>query len=293
MSDKDSKLLNGTAGRSDGTLQPEDYIEPRCVLCDEPYGAAPQVKPVPQQRIIEKMNDYMSRRDYKGAERHLLYWLEEAKLGQDERGQLMIRNELIGHYRKTGEKEKSFENAQEALDLVEALGFENTISAGTTYVNAATACNAFGENERSLELFKKAQAVYESSPRTDKSLLGGLYNNMALCCAALGKYEEAMGLYEKAAGAMAEVPGGALEQAITYLNIADMLEKQYGMENSESRIFDLLDQAYELLTGGHAPEDGYYAFVCEKCAPAFSYYGYFAAAQELQEKAEKIYKGNE
>ena len=276
MNDKDSKLLNDAAGRSDGTLQPEDYIEPRCVLCDEPYGAAPQVKPVPQQRIIEKMNDYMSRRDYKGAERHLLYWLEEAKLG---------------HYRKTGEKEKSLANAQAALDLVEALGFENTISAGTTYVNAATACNAFGENERSLELFKKAQAVYESSPRTDKSLLGGLYNNMALCCAALGKYEEALPLYEKAAAAMAEVPGGALEQAITYLNIADMLEKQYGMENSESRIFDLLDQAYELLTGGHAPEDGYYAFVCEKCAPAFSYYGYFAAAQELQEKAEKIYKG--
>ena len=290
MNDKDSKLLNDAAGRSDGTLQPEDYMEPRCVLCDEPYGAAPQVKPVPQQRIIEKMNDYMSRRDYKGAERHLLYWLEEAKLGQDERGQLMLRNELIGHYRKTGEKEKSLANAQAALDLVEVLGFENTISAGTTYVNAATACNAFGENERSLELFKKAQAVYESSPRTDKSLLGGLYNNMALCCAALGKYEEALPLYEKAAAAMAEVPGGALEQAITYLNIADMLEKQYGMENSESRIFDLLDQAYELLTGGHAPEDGYYAFVCEKCAPAFSYYGYFAAAQELQEKAEKIYK---
>ena len=55
MNDKDSKLLNDAAGRSDGTLQPEDYMEPRCVLCDEPYGAAPQVKPVPQQRIIRKI----------------------------------------------------------------------------------------------------------------------------------------------------------------------------------------------------------------------------------------------
>lgn len=274
----------------DGSLQPEDYVEPRCVLCDEPYGAAAQIKPVPQQRIIAKMNEYMSRRDYKGAERHLLYWLEEARFGQDERGQLMLHNELTGHYRKTGEKEKSLANAQAALDLVEKLGFEKTISAGTTYVNAATACNAFGENERSLELFEKAREAYESSPRTDKALLGGLYNNMALCCAALGRYEEAFSLYEKAVSVMAEVPGGALEQAITYLNMADMLEKQYGMEQSESRIFDLLDQAYELLTGGHAPEDGYYAFVCEKCAPAFSYYGYFAAAQELQEKAEEIYK---
>ena len=33
------------------------------------------IKPVPQRRIVDKMNEYMSRRDYAGAERHLLYWL--------------------------------------------------------------------------------------------------------------------------------------------------------------------------------------------------------------------------
>ena len=64
-------------------LGPEDYAEPRCLLCDEPYGMAPEVKPVPQQRIVEKVNDYMSRRDYAGVERHLKYWLEEARLGND------------------------------------------------------------------------------------------------------------------------------------------------------------------------------------------------------------------
>ena len=26
-------------------LGPEDYAEPRCLLCGEPYGAAPEVKP--------------------------------------------------------------------------------------------------------------------------------------------------------------------------------------------------------------------------------------------------------
>lgn len=287
---KNDKIEQIAAGAARGPLQPEDYVEPRCVLCDEPYGAAPQVKPVPQQRIIEKMNDYMSRRDYAGAERHLLYWLEEARLGQDLRGQLMLRNELTGHYRKTGEKEKSLANARAALDLLKTLDFESTISAGTTYVNAATACNAFGENSRSLELFEKARAVYESSPRTDKALLGGLYNNMALTCAALERYEEALALYEKALEAMGQVDGGALEQAITCLNMADLVEKQVGLEQNEKEIYELLDRAYELLTGGHVPEDGYYAFVCEKCAPAFSYYGYFAAAQELEEKAKAIYE---
>ena len=62
------------------TLGPQDYAEPRCVLCGEPYGAAPTIKPIPQQRIVEKLDEYMSRRDYAGAERHLLYWLEEARL---------------------------------------------------------------------------------------------------------------------------------------------------------------------------------------------------------------------
>ena len=87
-------------------LGKEDYVEPRCVLCGDPYGAAPKVMPVPQQRIREKVDEYMSRRDYAGVERHLLYWLEEAKLGHDDKGELMIRIELIGHYRKTGEKKQ-------------------------------------------------------------------------------------------------------------------------------------------------------------------------------------------
>ena len=110
-----------------GELRPEDYIEPRCVLCEEPYGVAKDIKPVPQQRIIEKMDEYMSRRDYEGAERHLLYWLEEARLGNDLRGQLMLRNELTGHYRKTGDRERALANAEEAVRLLSKLDFEGTI----------------------------------------------------------------------------------------------------------------------------------------------------------------------
>lgn len=276
--------------KRDHILPPEDYIEPRCLLCDEPYGAAPTVKPIPQQRIIEKMNDYMSRRDYAGAERHLLYWLEEAKLGGDLRGQLLVQNELVGHYRKVGDKARSLSAGDAALWLLGELGFEGTISSGTTYTNVATACNAFGENERSLSLFEKAQAVYESIPRTAPELLGGLYNNMALTCNALGRYDEALALYEKAMVQMDKVSSGKLEQAITCLNMANTVEDQVGMEQGEARIFALVERAYELLNDPAAPRDGYYAFVCEKCAPSFSYYGYFLAAQELNHRAEEIYE---
>lgn len=272
------------------------------------------IRPVPQRRIIDKMDEYMSRRDYNGAERHLLYWLEEAKLGGDLQGQLMLRNELVGHYRKTGQKEPAMESAAKALDLLRELDMENTITAGTTYVNIATACGAFGDHERAIRLFEKARAAYESSSQTETQLLGGLYNNMALTCTELGRCEEALALYEKAADLMGRVPDGELEQAITYLNMANTVEVQMGLEAGEQQINALVERAEELLEakgeellgkGEAALTDGtdlramkqeerarlgYYAFVCEKCAPTFAYYGYFMTAESLTERSEELVK---
>ena len=271
-------------------LRPEDYEEPACLLCGEPYGAEPKPEPVPQQRIIQKLDAYMSRRDYAGAERHLRYWLEEARRVRDLRGQLLVCNELIGHYRKVSDRENAFAMADEALRLLKVLDFEDAVSGGTTYVNAATACSAFGEHERALTLFEKARAVYESNPGTRPHLLGGLYNNMALACQALGRYDEAFALYDKAMELMGQVRGGALEQAITCLNRADAVAGQLGLEDGETTINALLEQAWNLLQDERAPRDGYYAFVCEKCAPTFSYYGWFAAAEELRQTAEALYE---
>lgn len=276
--------------KDNGALRPEDYAEPACLLCGEPFGAEPQIRAVPQQRIVEKMDEYMSRRDYAGAERHLLYWMEEAKLGGDKRGQLMLSNEMIGHYRKTGDRDKAFHAVEEALRLLRELDFDGSISAGTTYVNAATACSAFGENERALSLFEQARAVYESGAAVRPELLGGLYNNMALACKALGRFDEAFALYDRAMVQMGKLPGGKLEQAITCLNMADAVAAQQGLEAGEERIFELLDRALELLEDPAAPRNGYYAFVCEKCAPSFAYYGYFLAADQLQKEAARIYE---
>ena len=271
-------------------LKPEDYEEPRCLLCETPGTRENPVRMVPQQRIIQKLDDYMSRRDYAGAERHLKYWLAEAADGHDRRGELMIRGELIGHYRKMGNRTAALEQVEAALALLKELGFEETRSGGTTYVNAATACSAFGEHERAMGLFERARKVYEADEKTSPELLGGLYNNMALCCAALGRYKEASACYEKALAVMGTVPGGELEQAITWLNMADAAVAEKGMEECEGLIREYLDKAFDLLTHTGAPRDGYYAFVCEKCAPVFFYYGYFLAAQELEETAKRIYE---
>jgi len=269
-------------------LRPEDYSEPRCVLCDPSSSAS--IQAVPQQRIIQKLDEYMGQKNYSGAERHLMYWLEEARLGNDERGELMLLNELTGFYRKRNQKEKAFCFSEKALSLLPAIGYEGTISAGTTYVNAATARYTFGDALTALDLFKKARTIYENAPGTAPHLLGGLYNNMGLAYASLKQFPDAHSLYDLAMEKMEQVPNGELEQALTCLNKASALESELGLESAEAKIFSLLDQAYELLHGSTAPADGYFAFVCETCVPTFSYYGYFFAAEELQEKAERIYE---
>lgn len=272
-------------------ISPEDYLEPECPLCGNPDSSS-VIQSIPQQRILDKLDRYMSSRDYDGAEHHLLYWMKEAENGHDLRGQLLLCNELVGHYRKTGQKEKAFQYSDQALSLLEEMDFGSSISAGTTYINTATAYSAFGDPDHAIVLFRKAQTIYESSEHTPPHLLGGLYNNMALTFQELGQYEEAFRLYEKAMETMAQVKNGALEQAITCLNMADAVAAVSGLEEGEQRIFHLIDQAYELLQTSSIPRDGYYAFVCEKCAPSFSYYGYFAAAEELTREAERIYEGS-
>ena len=267
-------------------LSREDYEEPRCVLCMDKDAPTP----IPQRRIREKLDEYMSRRDYAGAERHLKYWLAEARQNGDLRGEFFLRGEMMGHYRKAGNREQAVLNANEGVNLIEKLGFEGTLSAGTAYVNAATVYDAFDMPQRSIELFLKAKAIYEENLPKNDGRLGGLYNNMGLAYMALRRFGEAYEAFLKALAVMGQVENGALEQAITYLNLANAVELEHGLEKGEQKIGQYLDKAAALLDEPSLPRDGYYAFVCEKCASTFDYYGYFLTAADLNERAKAIYE---
>ncbi len=261
-------------------IGPEDYKEPTCLLNCAPGR---DIQSVPQRRIQEKLDEYMDQRDYAGAERHLLYWQEEARQGHDLQGQLLICNELIGFYRKTDRRDQSYAAGDDALRLLRMLSLEDSVSAGTTCVNLATACSAFGEDERALSLFRRARSIYERRTDVPPDLLGGLYNNMGLSCAALGRFAEACSLYALAQEKMLQVPGSEPERAITCLNMADALDAEQGNTtvNSE-RISEQLRQARRLLLESETEHNGYFAFVCEKCAPGFRYYGDLETADELE-----------
>ena len=270
----------------DKTLKPEDYVEPQCVLCMDDHD----VKPIDTRRFIEKLDSYYSKNDYDGAERHLKYWLSEAKSGNDLRGQFTVYNEMMGIYRKTGRFDEAKEALEKALSLISSLGIENSAAAGTAYVNAATVYKTFGMSDKAMPLFEKAKAVYEKTLKENDARTGGLYNNMALSLADLHRYGEAIDYYKKAIEIMQKNENGELEAAISYLNMANAKEAQAGAEAAEEFISDCVEKAKELIDTPTLKRDGYYAFVCEKCAPTFEYYGYFLYANELKELSKKIYE---
>lgn len=269
-------------------MEKEDYAEPACVLCGQP-GEEEPVRPVPRDRILEKMRAYEDRQDWDGAERHLKYWLAEAEQNRDARGQLMLHNEMMGYYRKQGKRDEALAHAEQALALTERLGMEETVTAGTTWVNAGTVREAFGDPEGGVLLFEKARKNYEAHLPPEDGRLGGLYNNMGLALCSCGRYAEAEEMFRRAIGVMKRQPNGELERAITLLNMADLAEAKLGAEAAEEKIQLLLEEAEALLNTESLPRNGYYAFVCEKCAPVFGHYGYFATEAELKRRAKEIH----
>jgi len=273
-----------------GTLEREDYYEPRCIICDPQTGLqSNSMSQIPIQRIIEKMDEYCERKDFAGAERHLKYWLEEARYIHDMRGEFSMRNEMMGFYRKQGRKDEAVENANAALDLMALLNIGDSLSAGTCYVNCGTVYDSFAMPGEALGYFENAQEIYETLPHKDHHKLGGLYNNMALTLADLERFDDAMNYYGKALETMKDVEGGEADMAITYLNMADAAAMRDGIDGASEDISRYINEAYRLLCSENVPHDGYYAFVCEKCAPGFNCYGYFDLGEEIASRSEKIY----
>ena len=268
-------------------LEKENYIDPSCVLCRKP-GEIESAKPVPRDRIMAKMREYEDASDWDGAERHLKYWLAEAEMNRDGRGELMLRNALMGFYRKQGKKDEALEHAGKAAALIEKMDMGGTVTAGTTWVNAGTVHEAFRDPVGGLEFFEKARDNYERNLPEDDERLGGLYNNMALALTSCGRYDEALDMFAAALRVMEKQEHGEPEQAITLLNMADALEAEMGPEEAAEYTDAYLDRAAELLEREDIPRNGYYAFVCEKCAPVFGHYGYFAAEAELTKRAKEI-----
>lgn len=242
-------------------------------------------------RILGKLDEYLHRNDYTAAERHLRFWLEETQAAGDPSTELTVRNELMGLYRKLGRREQAVEIAHSALQRIEQLGISRQVGAATTYLNVATVYKAFGEAAEALPLYERAGEIYARELPAEDPRIAGLCNNMALALVDLGQYDRASELYGKALQVLSANTGNEPEMAITHLNLASLAEAKLDLEDGWPEIEEHLGLARELLES-YPKEDGNYAFVCEKCASVYGYYGFEDYARELAERSGRIYAGN-
>lgn len=244
------------------------------------------------ERVIDKLDEYYASNDLPGGERHLDYWLAEAEMSRDVKGQITVLSEQAGLCRMLGKGEKALSCADRVLKLLEEWGLDSTVSGATVQINCATVYAAFGKTEDSIGIFEKARTVFEANLKEDDELFGSLYNNYAAGLKDLGRFSDAIAMYEKALDIMGKAPDGQCEQAVTYLNMAGVVQDKDGLWDGCEEIEKYVRKAEELITDPALSRNVHYAITCSKCIPAFRYYGYFATADELEKQANEIYAGN-
>lgn len=269
-------------------LDREDWEESCC--CFRPRTAGVEVKrgetPASIYQVIAGFDRLIARDAKKEAAAYLEEWLARYEETGDWPSQITILNEMMGFYRNSGEKEKGLKSVEKGLYLVKEHKLSDTVSGGTTYVNAATTMKAFGKAEESLPYYEQAFRAYGQSLAPEDYRFGGLFNNMALAYEDLGEYKKAEAYYKKAMDIMEKLrPGSILEIAVTWVNLAILYEKW----EHEEEIDMCLQEAIEGFHSEQVLHDAYYAFNCRKCADTFGHFGYFRMKKELAEEADRIY----
>ncbi len=272
-------------------INDEDYKEPRCLLCNDNFYDPKSEEPdgmIEVGRILSKADSLYDQLKYGEVERLLKYWEQEAISLKDKSGQLTMLSEMIGLYRKMKEKTKALSTIDKAINLLESSSYQDSPSAGTIYLNAATTLKAFGQVDKSIPIYEKAEALYDKYLQKDDEKYGGLYNNKALAYVDLKQYDKAEELYLKALDIMTKA-NKPLEIAITYVNMAQMYFDSLDMDTCIDKIMDCMNKAYECLMDKDVIQNGYYAFVASCCIPAFEQFGFGEYKETLQKKVDEIY----
>ena len=248
------------------------------------------ISKIPTDRVLDKLDEYLNKKDFDGAKRHLNYWLNESRSMGDHNGEILLLNEFMGLSRKLGEKDNALEFTRLALKKIDDLNIKENVGSATTYLNSATVYKAFGKSNESVSLFEKAKDIYEKNLSKTDARLGGLYNNYALALVDLGKFNDAEILYDNAISVMENVPSSQGELAITYLNKANAVEYRLGIEDGKKIISEYVERAKTLLESISYRMDGGYAFILEKCASVFLHYGYDEYAERITARYRGIYE---
>lgn len=269
-----------------------DIFEPACCFDASAYTGTPDAAPTGETidvpRIVQALDAlYDTGREAQAGE-FLESWRARAAEIGDWRGELSMLSELMGHYRRSGERDKGLKAIDDGLALIRAHHMGSTVSGATVMLNAATTMKCFGRAAESVPVFEHVCRVYAAHLSPEDYRFGGLYNNMALSYADVGDYDKAERHFKLAMAVIRRCENPDNELAVTLCNMAEMYDR---IDHEDERIEQCMEAAWEHLNAPGLPRDGYHAFTISKCAPSFDYFGYFLYAKQLKERAAKIYAG--
>jgi len=262
------------------------------------------------KKNIAVVEDYLSRH------------LEAARNSGNIGYQLAVLNEQAGYYRNLSRFSQAFIAGEQAMAIVSAPDFKDTIAAATTMLNVATALRAGGRVTEALEMYGTVDKIYASSLDCSDPRRAALYNNMAQACMTSGDKQTALVYLHRSLAILKTSQENGADLAITHSNIALLY---LSLDNNEAAAthlqaslsgFETLDydaphypaalaamaqllyikgdysgavEQYRMAlskTEALFGRNANYALICRNCSRACSMAGMWTEAGELERKAE-------
>ena len=269
-----------------------DERMPHCCCFDASvYTGAPDTSHIPDPvsvpEVLKELDRLNNANRTAEGEAFLEHWLSAARGKKDWRAEISFLSELLGQYRRSGEKEKALKAIDAVLDLIREHGLGRTVSGATVLLNAATTMKCFGLAAESIPVFRHVARVYADTLDASDYRFAGLYNNMALSFADTGSTDEAEKYFRMALSVLSRYTGNENDMAVTWCSLAELYD---GIDPEDPRIGSCMEEAWEALNSPSLPHDGYHAFTISKCLPMFDYFGYFLYAGELRARTEEIHE---
>ncbi len=231
-------------------------------------------------KVLEQLDSLFAEHKIAEVETFLTGKIDQAATEGDRGAVITLMNEIIGHFRETGEFDKSVEYCKQVLFLMQKMGMEGSIPYATTLLNVANAYRAAGLLRESMSAYQNVKMIYEGNLSYNDFRYASLYNNMSLLFQEMGDFESACDCLERALGITTQYSGARIETAITYTNLA---ASQLKLERYEDAIINL-KRAFAIFEADEE-KDYHYSGALSAMGEAQYLAGNFEEAVAYYEKA--------
>lgn len=227
--------------------------------------------------IIKDVLRELDSLDYTQVEDFLVNKMKEADEDNDVNSKITLLNEVIGHFRETGDFMKTRKYSDELLTILDKEHLQGTIPYATSLLNIANADRASGDYEESLDYFYMAYALYEKLLKEDDFMFASINNNLALLYQEMTNYNKACECLKKSLAIVELHPEKRIERAITLSNLAQSELRCEKYEDAKEHI----DMAMSIFNADEVKDYHYsgalavYAelmYIKERYAEAAKYY---------------------